>query len=805
METEGAKKETDRGKNEISGNAEFLQKYSLPLFLLAVIAIVLIAVFFRSPMLSFYGFYEPDGYFHYAVIRAAVSNGFSIPQSLGISGWPPSCNSYTCGTPTPHHEGLGLYWVTLVPYFFLRFVGISYYDIMRVIPVIFGILDVLIVYFLARNWNRGKAFGLLVMLLVALNMGNAARTSALIYRGDSFVTPFLLAALVATIAIFKAENNRKRLIYTGLAALSLALCNLVWDGAPFATAVYIFAFVLILIFGFSFERKRMLRSSGYMLLALFAWYLLVEVFKALEWIVNVQTFTGSSFFLLFVPMAAGWYLIDRFGDSQIKHHVYFSTTMRRFCISIGIIIAAFAVIYAIVPSFVESIFVTNSFLISNAFSSTIQELQAPSYQFLFASFNFQNFTNPMSIIMIIATFVPGFTLLFWFIIMALFIPYLFMQIEDKEHGLTGGRAVWRFEFSETTLILISYFAITAYLQMNAIRFNSLLSIPISIFSAYTLYWLVLYLKRFRLAYYASFVLVFLLIAFVVQTDLGYISGLAPADQINPQFIQALAWMKNNTATNSVVLTLWPDGSVVEGVANRTSVTDSVGSQYAYKGNAFAAWLYNSSPDPGFLLRNITGKPDYLLVRQAWLLETAGIFTESGINITSNAYGYNPFTSVNEHVNSTAQVYQFFGNGYEEDTVITNNSTSGRSIASYLKFSNGIQPFGYIGFYNVITGNWSVIKQTAFNVTNNQTFLISYSPIPSPNLYVNITGAYMLSTALADSNMAKFLFYCDSLACQWDNGAASLQLVYINQDTKIFRIVYNESNATVAAANFPRAQ
>ena len=92
-----------------------------------------------------------------------------------------------------------------------------------------------------------------------------------------------------------------------------------------------------------------------------------------------------------------------------------------------------------------------------------------------------------------------------------------------------------------------------------------------------MYWLVVFLKRHREnyllhkrinPYYASFVLAAPLILFVLQTDFTYITGLAPADQINPQFIQALAWMYNNTPSNSVVLTLWPDGSVVEGVAQR---------------------------------------------------------------------------------------------------------------------------------------------------------------------------------------------------------------------------------------------
>ncbi len=785
---------------------KFVSDNSLLVFLLAVVIIVLVTVYFRIPMLSFYGFYEPDGYFHYSIIRLAVNNGFSIPQIDPLSGWPPNCNSFAsngCGVPqVPHHEPFGLYWVTLIPYFFLQFAGVGYYDIMRLMPVLFAVLEVIGVYFLARYWSRSRFLGLLAMLLVALNMGNAARTSALIYRGDSFVTLFAIVAIIATIAVFRAESRRRKVAYAVIAGALLSLCNLVWNGGPFVIAIYFFAIMLILILGFAFEKRKLVGDTGYVLLSLLVWFLLVYLYRSLMWIVSLQTFTGFNFFLLLVPTVLGWlfalYVMDKM-HGKLPH---IGTPVRKIALGVGIAVVIFLLVYILIPSSVNDIFVTSGFDITSAFASTIQEQQPPTYAFLFASFNFQNFTTPMNIIMVIDTFFSGLHIYWWIVLLALFAPYFFMQIDDPESGLLGGTARWRFEFNEATLFLVSYFALTAYLQMNAIRFNSLISIPMSIFSAYTIYWLIVFLKRYRFAYYASFVLVALLIIFVVQTDLGYITGLAPADQINPAFIQALMWMKNNTPSNSVVLTLWPDGSVVEGVAQRISVTDSVGSQYAFKADPFAAWLYNSSPDPGFLLANITGKPDYLLVRQAWMVETGGIFTESGINVSAGSYGYNPFTSLNERVNKTSQLYQFFGSGLEEDTVLTNTST-GQKVASYLKFSQGIQPFEYVDFYNILTGNWSIVKQTAFNVTNNQTFLISYSPIPAPNLYVNITSAYMLGPALADSNMVKFLFHCNAQACLWNNNVAGLRLVYINQDTKIFQILYNESNATVAAANFPR--
>jgi asparagine N-glycosylation enzyme membrane subunit Stt3 len=765
-------------------------------FIVATLAIMGALIYFRAPMLGFYGLYEPDGFFHYSVIRAAVDNGFSIPQYLSISGWP-----YFAPRP-PHHEPFGLYWVTLIPYMFLQYAGISYYTIMRMIPMLFGILDAIGAYLLARYLSKDRLFGLLVMLFVALNMGNAARTSALIYRGDSFVTPFFIFALICTVEMFKSKEKKRKMMFMLSSGFLLSICNLVWSGAAFGTAIYIFSFMLILILGFTFKRKEMVDETRYMLGTLLFWFLLVALYKLAEFIVSGEAFTGVYFFMLYAIMIIGWYVTEYVIGSERIRIPYADTSYGRFGISIAAIFIAFLVVYLLIPSFVYEIFQTSGFLAIGNFANTIQELQPPTYSFLFASFGLQNFMNPMSIIMIVATYASNLNLLFWLLLLVSSIPYFFMHIEKDGEGISSGHVMFHFGFDENLLIIISYFALTAYLQMNAIRFNSLLSIPISIISAYTIYWLICLSKKYKYAYYASYLLILLLIIYMVQIDIGYISGLSPADQINPMFLQAMSWLKNNSASNSVVLTLWPDGSVVEGVANRTSVTDSVGSQLAVSANPFAAWLYNSSPDPGFLLRNISGKPDYLVVRSTWMYETGGIFTESGINVSSGTYGYNPFTSLNEHMNQTVKLFQFFGSGLEEDTVITNRSGN-QTVASYLKLPNGIQPFEYVDFYNEVTGEFSIIKQSSFNVTNNQTFLIDYSSVPAPNLYVNITGAYMFNTALADSNMIKFLFHCNSQVCLWSNNFASMELVYINPDTKIFRIVYNESNPSVAAINYPR--
>ncbi len=94
--------------------------------------------------------------------------------------------------------------------------------------------------------------------------------------------------------------------------------------------------------------------------------------------------------------------------------------------------------------------------------------------------------------------------------------------------------------------------------------------------------------------------------------------------------------------------------MVEGWGNRTSVTDSVGSQNLSKADPFALWILNSSDDPQLLSSPINGKPGYLLVRNVWLQESPGIYTESGLSSSlESQYGYTILTQIEEGSNATS--------------------------------------------------------------------------------------------------------------------------------------------------------
>ncbi len=850
------------------------------IFLVIAIAIIYLTIIYRTTMLNDAGFYEPDGFYHFSVIRAAVNNNFIVPHILHISGYP---------SPTTVLEPEGLYWVTLFPYLFLQFFGISYYDIMRLVPVLFGIFDVIGAYFLARMITKDKLFGILSMLFVALSMGDAARTSALIYRGDGFVTIFLIIALVFAALVMKEPSeerhrhkilgiqfDKKKAAYAVLSAAFLSLSNYVWNGAAFATAVYMVLLMLVIFVSFIFDKKELLEDSKYLVAAFVLWYILVNIYLSFGFIAH-QTFTGLNTISLIALAVIGWFIAKYLSDNVNKYKSFVGSSVTRLIVTVIVFAAAFAAIYLLDNQFIYEIFVGNGFIITSNFAATIQELQPPTQSFLYASFGNVLFITPMTIIMYLGTAATTISrAAIWVIMMVLMLPYLFMQVFDSG-GYMKGKAKAAFGINPGMLILMAYFAVTAYLQINAIRFNSLISVPLAIFAAYTVYWLLSFARsssKTQLKYYTVMLEILVIIGLVLSVAnsvdvysymsafgywgtvifflalalaypaylyyeanhhdkhevhvkyatlavagillvsfiivLMYISGiyannLSQADNVNPQFLSAMTWFKNNSPANSVALTLWPDGSVVEGWANRTSVTDSVGSQNASKANPFAAWLFNSSSDPQFLSSKINGKPDYFIARYTWMIETQGIYTESNLTANASLYGSVLLDQFAENFNATTEFFQL-SNPQGINVVMSipkNNSiTDFKAYIMYKTLQTGqeeISPFSTVVLYNQDNANFSVIKPTYFNQTSGNMLVLMYSNVPRQGYPVNITGAYILSSYLADTNMAKFLFLCSSYSCAWNNKNVSMQLVYANPDTKIFKIIY-DTNATIAATN-----
>ncbi len=731
------------GANDILANRYVL--YAL------VLAVLVLAVYLRLGMFHYQGFFEPDGFFHYSVIREAVANGLAVPRTLSLSGIPWH-NEVT--------EPLGLYFMTLVPYALLLH-SVSYYTIMRLVPVFFGMLDVLGAFFIMKHFAKSNALALLGAFFVAISSGDIARTAALVYRGDGFITIFMIVALLLMFREINAESVKRKALWALGAAFTLGVGTAVWGGAPFTVIVYLLGVLLLMAYGFVMANRRLLLDSIVLSLALLVTYALQHAWMALSLIRGSEALSSAHFFLFWLPMAGGAVVLRYIVDRRERLSSIAMNPARRAGFLAAIALVSIIVIVALYGSYLAGIASGGGLVIaSGALGKTIQELQKPTLAFIWGSFGFGIILAPAGVL----------AYLFW----------------AHRLGNYAYHTVGKLKLSVTPvfLLMLGYLVATAYLQYNAVRFNSLVAVPIAVFAAYGTWAvyrrLALAGKKFAAAKYIYLGLIVSVLIYGTLLTYRASYSSSQADGINPQFLSAMSWLKNNTASNATVLAVWPDGSVVEGWADRTSVMDSVGGQNSTRIAGFSNFILNTSPDTQYLYA--MDKPQYLVARGYWYAELAGIAQEGSIT-NASAFGYDVLDQLHIANTSSGRQYAFASSTFPYyKALMLVNSTGGISAGiGQGNTSSTLSRVEHVMLYNENNYTYQIFNSTAQAL--NYTLLVSYGSY-------GITGAAILGPKLLYSNAFRFTYTCSQSSCSYGNGTnVSMQLVYRNADTSIFKINY----------------
>ncbi len=792
------------------------------LLIVVALLIIVIGVYMRMGLLKYQGFFEPDGFFHYAVIKAAIANGYAIPMRLGLSGFPVH-NMIT--------EPLGFYYMSMISYVLFGKL-ISLINIMRLIPILFGILDMIGAYFLVRYLSKSKVLGLLTMFFVAVSGGDIARTGALVYRGDGFITIFMIIALIFFIKAFKSDNRKTLLKLIAVSTVVLGIGTAVWGGAPFMLFVYMVAVLLITIYGFIRADADMLFKSIIISLMLLVTYIIQHIWIYIKVIRGGEALSSLHFFIFYLPILVGSIIAYLLIKDREKFPSFTVNSIKRIRFIVLLMISGIILIIAVSGSYLNKIASGGGLVIAGThLTESIQELQHPTLQFIWSSFNFQ---LPLAIIGVV----------------------LFILFANK----VGNREMFRLRrinlnINAAFLSILSYFILTGYLQYNAVRFNSLLAVPVSILAAYSVYVVGhallektkdMHIKKIAIVvitaslymitttiliftgklslfgiYIDGVVCIILvgIISYIISKNIskelkgysvlgfffiGLVSillfygallsftqtlSVVQADGINSNFLSAVTWLKTNTLRNATTLAVWPDGSVIEGWGDRMSSTDSVGGQNQQRIQGFANFILNNSSDIQYLKR--MGKPGYLLARYYWMQELGGIVLESGItnNGLKNQYGYSTFRNVKIGKGSTANsvVYRFEGVSFNAEMII-NKTKKGTVVNSFSVNGKQIYALSHTILYDVNTGT-----EEEFNSTYNDSYNLTLMVFYRENIATkknNISNAYILGNKLSESNLIRFLFLCNTASCNYGSGSsARMKLVYSNPDTKIFRISY----------------
>jgi len=733
--------ETEQGKNS---------RVQTIVFAAALIAIIIIAIVVRMGLAKYNGLFEPDGFFYYTDIRATIENNFNIALTQPLSGFP---NQNNIG------ESPGLIYLTVVPYFFLRYVGISYYTIMRLLPVLFGVLEVIVAYYIGKEIINKRGAGLLAAFFLAISSGNVARTAALVYRGDSFITLFLMVALLFGLKFLKGKLSKSTYMYAFLSAFSLSVGLVVWNGAQFAVAVYLLVLYALVVYGFVKANKELLLRVCMLAGMLLVTYILWHVYAYAGIARGGEFLYDADFFIFYAPLivfsAAAYYMIVH---GTPKRAV--STPMSRFGTLAVASIIALVIVWIIFGSYLDVLLsIPGGSTSSTPIGSTTQETQAPTWNFLLASFSYQ----------------------FYYVWLGVALPFvLAFYYSRKGEGLRGVSL----DGSAFVVVLV-YFMITIYLQSKVIRWNSLVSVPIAILSAIGLYVIYALIKDRRRGWFKVVYVYYVILAifFALELNIAYVQSYssAQADGINQLFLDAMSWMSVNTPKNATVLALWPDGSVVEGWGNRTSYMDSVGGENTSRIWNFSRYLFNTTLGENYLYDS-AHEPMYLVARNYWLNELAGIAIEGGVT-NASAFGYNILNAANVTSNETQKVYVFSSTAppyYSAKFILYNSVNNSGSYAAIRVGNSQYQQIQHAILYNAANYSYTVLNYTS--ALQNYTLFISYAGS-------SITGASILGPKLPYSNLFRFVFLCNAYSCEYNSNSVSIRAVYKNADTIILKIDY----------------
>lgn len=774
-----------------------------------LLIILIVGVYFRIELLKYPDFYSPDGFFKYAVLEQAVLHNYSIPKDLIYSGFP--IHNYISNR-------LGGYFVTLYPYMILKLFGVSLYTTMRAIPILFGLLDILGVYLLALYLSKNRFVGLLAAFLIAVLPGNFEVTAASVYRGDIFISIFAILSIVFFIKVFNESNKNKKYLYAIISPFILGIGSIIWGGNPFVVAIYMLAIIMVVVLGFIELNKEYLKGSLMLSASLIIEYLMEHLFVYLTIIRSPEFLTGTSFFIFYVPILVGTFLAFEIVDYKLKSleglkkqnsiiQSIFKSKTYRFTFVVVIFIVALSFVSVEFSGLIKTI-ATGGGLVSavSPLGHTIEELEPPTLSFLWASFNI--------------------SLVFFLVGVVLYIFY-----SQKFLNNTKGFKP-KFDsnnISVSFLAIFSYLLITGYLQSQATRYNSLLSIPLVVFSAYGIFYLgkifyeysnyqlnngLMYriLGNVKFVYYgliSGFIIISLMYAFT------YLYSMTPSNGMGFGFMQILSWVHNNTPSNSTFLAAWPDGSGIE-YAERYTVTDSVAGQNALLIAGFSKFLFNDTSDIGYL-KNVS-EPDYIFERYYWLYEMGGLEYEGLLVNTSNKSDLHLYTSPkvfdSKSYNYSATLPYKYGEPAKDYYDLVYNApmvTSNGNIASeelhlifYYNVSNpnDSAAVGYIGdnksaIYTikhvVILNNDGMNNYVINNTKNYLNFtLIMVTNGGSVDASSPINGM-LLGKNMFRSNFMK-LELCTPNSCDYGNSSVTAKVVYQNGDGKIIKLSYaNDSN------------
>lgn len=492
-----------------------------------------------------YGFYldEFDPYFHYYATKVIVHD----VQTKGIGGLPDFFSRvdtkfwYPEGRAFATSTYAGLYYFAAALYLLITTLGanISLYEFLVMLPTFIGAAIVLPIFLIGRKIG-GTGVGALAASLAALVPGYLPRSSFGWYDNEPFAMFFGFIGLFFVILMLEEESERKKLMFSVLAALLIGYANTIWGGARFfngIVALTLFFAPFLILVNFSSIRNMLV-------------FTIIEVMIAgafpkpgIKWLVD------PSNLLLYLAILVN--VIYIFIKARYRGHAFSKTYM----ITLGILLGGIVIISFLAPN-----------LLSQRYLSVINPF----------------FRSESPIVQSVAEhqITTGIEYLYNYGVLIFF-------------SILGGYALIKKRRPSTTLVAL-LFLFGLYFSSSFARLQVNASLAIALASAYGIYFVFKEMSKFHVkkkketdvTIYYKTILGFLLIIMVAisawyvwipsndrGTQLASAATLLSREKIY-DWIETLSWIKENIPEDSVIVSWWDYGYWITVIGNRTTLADN---------------------------------------------------------------------------------------------------------------------------------------------------------------------------------------------------------------------------------------
>ena len=231
--------------NTLGQTIQGLSKHTFLHYTILCIILAMAAILRLFPIR--WGFYlsEFDPYFQFRMTDYIVENGFSSWYS-----WHDNMSWYPWGRDIVGSSYPGLAFTASLLYGFLKSIGIemTVHQLCTIFPVIMGALTCFALYFLSKEiW--GKTAGLFSALFLAFSASHIFRTSLGFFDDETIgIFSMVLAFLFFLRAIQPERSTRSSLFHSLLAGLCISYLSFSWGAFRYPIAlIALFSFVLVLI------------------------------------------------------------------------------------------------------------------------------------------------------------------------------------------------------------------------------------------------------------------------------------------------------------------------------------------------------------------------------------------------------------------------------------------------------------------------------------------------------------------------------------------------------------------------------